>query len=543
MNKSVLIATCDFLVLAVLSLNPNDKGSYSTKTKVSTPEKPTPYAAVGIIKPSDDFKVEPIKQIANDDFENQLLLLAADEEKNELISKLKQQAKKEKSELSKKLELARKDADKTKSQLQSAEINKKELQLKLAESSKTAESLKKAVTAEKSKFEQAAKQHKQLDSELAELRKSFVSITGSNQENQAMLTKLQKENKTIADSRTYMKSKLLESLIEKRQMKAELEKIKKLNAEIAKSKKDAELKLQKIADANSKLQTDLKVSLYKHEVAIKSQEKVEAKLEKVAEERNELQSDLAVTKKESEVLNKEVNKLQKQIFGPSPEINRALYKTTIKIKEDDYMTSSYTHSSYSPVVKINGKYYTLANFRNMWLNKAIVPYNKLLEFSIMQKSEVTAKEYRVSKSFNYFTKSPQTLLIPCVPDTNAIKISSSTKSITDALPTLFIMKHDSGKVLKLDNMFYDRESKRLVMERGLSEEASANQPALGDLIVDPKGDLVAIFSIRDRSFSMKKSTRLEAFIVTENELQKSIDIQNRNKISPQIKSLKWAIND
>lgn len=530
MNKSVLIATCDFLVLAVLSLNPSDKGSYSSPQESPTARpilQPSPTTA-GALMPTDDFKVEPIKQIVLDDFDNQLLLLAADDEKIAMNERLK---------------LAVKDAEIVKQMLKKEQLNRENLKSELLATTESNKSLKQNMEAERKRSESAYKKQKELDSELANLRQSFVGITGANQENQAMLTNLQKDNKTMSDSRVYMKTKLLKALLEKQQMQAELKRVQKLSEETTKAQKEAEAKLTKVAATNLQLESDLKVTQYKHEVILQQQKKVEAKLDKVAEERNSLQSNLAVIKKESEVLNNEVGKLQKQIFGPSPEINKALFKTTIKIRENDYMASSYTHSCYSPVVNIGGKYFTLANYKNMWLNKAIVPSRTLLEFSIVQRSEVSEKSYRVSKSFSYFTNSAQTLLIPCAAEKNAIKVSASAYSVADAVPTLFIMKQDTGKVLKLNNMFYDRTIKRLVMERGLAEETSANQPELGDLIVDPQGDLVGVFAKSESNFSLSKSTRLEAFIITDKEPITVVDIQDKKQIPAQVKKIKWSIND
>lgn len=527
MNKSVLIATCDFLVLAVLSLNPSDKGSYNDAEKQQESKFPVakPIAA---LQPVDDFKVEPPVPVKDDAFDQQLLLLAADDEKTALAEKLLQ---------------AQKDAEAANERLKQEALAKAKLLASLTEKEQSNKALKEQTEAERRKLAEAAKKQASLDSELALIRKSVVNITEANQKNIDLLNKAQKEKQAIADGRAFMKAKLLESLQEKKLMQAELDRAKKLNEETLKEKEAKEKELQLVSAEKTKLETDLKVATYKQEIAVKQQAKAETKLEVVAKERNELQTNLAVTKKESELLTGKVQTLKKEIYGPSPEINKVLFKTTFSFKEDDFMTKTYNKSSYSPVVKINGSYYTLANYNNMWLNRAIVPTRKLLKFSIMQKSEVTGKSYRVTKAFAYFKNSAQTLLVPTFADPNALKISASVNNITEALPTFYLMKQDTGKVVKLNNIFYNREHKRLMIEQGLAEDASANRPELGDLIVDPNGDLVAIIDIKESNFSLSKSTQMEAFVITDNQPLRGVNIKEISKIPNQLRALKSSIRD
>ncbi|MCK5835010.1 MAG: hypothetical protein KAG98_04695 [Lentisphaeria bacterium] len=541
MNKSVLIATCDFLVLAVLSLNPTDSGTIAVKNSDSTPT-PTPSPAQAnamALVPVSDFKLEakPLKAPVEDD----LLLAAARKDKQAMLEAMKKLNETQEAlnlELEKTAAIAKAEQEKLQADLSKVESENKQKQVELAKVNQVQGELKNSLEVEKVKAATLVSQ--------VELMKS--SIEAGDKLTEATIAKLESQNKIVADGRNFMKSRYIDLLRKNRvnEQKLEAAVLDKQRVEQEKSVALERLKQEQFAVV--KLKSDLEVSDFKNKTILEVNEKTEKKLEKVekvltstVEKNTALQSNLAVTKTESKALTGEVQKLNKQIFGPTVEISDALYQTTMTIKTKGMFNKSSTKVSYSPVIKMNDNYYTIVNYDAMGVRNLIVDRDDLKSLVIHQQSENTGRKYLIPNSFSYFTDCPQTLLVPCAKDTNALSLIDKSVNVAAILPTLFVMKQDTGKIIKAENMFYDRSAKVLVVERGLSEEASANQAEEGDLIVDEGGKLVGVFANSESKFSFKKSTRLEAFVFAKSAKVKEIKTKNLRSLPAKIESLKWAI--
>ena len=539
MNKSVLIATCDFLVLAVLSLNPTDSGTISVNRSKAKPVSPalaeTPTAS---LVPVNDFKLDPKPMAASDQDENDLLLAAARKDKQLMLDALKKaQAVLDETKASLNQTIAETTA--------AAKVEQEKLQ---AENKKTSQDL--------AKVEQA---HGVLETDLADEQRKAESlgnqvvmmktnIAAGEKLTQATISQLKSRNQIVAEGRQFMKSRYIDLLRKNRVSERKLEAAVQDKQRMEQEKSEVLEHLKQEQFAVVKLKSDLEVSTFKNKTILEGQQKTEAKLEKVeqiltstVEKNTKLQTNLAVTTTESKALEGEVNKLNKQIFGPTVEISAALYQTTLSIKVDGMFNRSSTRKSYSPVVKVGKDYYTVVNYDAMGLKNLIVDASDLKKLTIIQQSENSGKRYAISKSFSYFTDCPQTLLIPCLKDKNALSLIDKSVNIASILPTLFVMKQDTGKIIKAENMFYDRSAKVLVVERGLSEEASANQAEEGDLIINEAGKLVGVFANSESKFSFKKSTRLEAFVFSKSVQTKMIKTDNLRTLPKRIESLKWEI--
>jgi len=545
-NKSVLIATCDFLVLAVLSLNPADSGTISANRTATVPKSPVePGSAVASLVPVDDFKVAPEPLVDSGRDESDLLLDAARKDKQlmrEALAKAQADLEKTKSSLSQTLAettaAAKAEQDKLEGRLSEvlAETEQKSLALKKIE--QTSSQLKKNLELEQMKASN-------LGNQLVLMKKT---VEAGDKLKQATISKLEAENKIVTEGRNFMKGRYIELLRKNRAAEQKLAELQKDKQRIEQEKLEALERLKKEQFTVVKLKSDLEVSSFKNKTILEVKQKTDQKLEQVEKalsstvaKNSTLQSNLAVTQTESKALKGEVNKLNKQIFGPTVEISAALYQTTVTIKTKGFLNKSSTRVSYSPVIKLGDLYYTVVNYDAMGVRNLIVDESDLKSLTIQQQSENTGRKYLIKNSFRYFADCPQTLLIPCAPDKHALSLVDESVNIAAILPTLFVMKQDTGKIIKAENMFYDRSAKALVVERGLSEEASANQAEEGDLIIDETGRLVGVFANSESKFSFKKSTRLEAFVFKKSVKTKEIKTKSLQDIPSQIESLKWAI--
>lgn len=546
MNKSVLIATCDFLVLAVLSLNPTDSGAISVNrsAKKSMPPESNKAVAATLV-PVNDFKIEAKPLVNSSEDESDLLLAAARKDKELMLEALKKaQSNLEKTkdslnqELAEATAAAKAEQEKLQVNLSKVEAETKQKGLELAKVEQAHGQLKKNLELEQLKAEN-------LGTQVVFMK---TSLAAGDKLSQATISKLEAQNKMVAEGRNFMKSRYLDLLRKNRASETRLAAAEQDKKRVEEEKTEALKRLQQEQIAVVKLKSDLEVSAFKNKTILEVNQKTEKKLEKVeqaltstVQKNSDLKSNLAVKKTESKALMGEVSKLNKQIFGPTVEISAALYQTSMVIKTKGMFNKSSTKVSYSPVIKMGKNYYTVVNYDAMGMRNMLVDSGDLKSLTIQQQSENSGKKYLIKNGFSYFVDCPQTILIPCAEDKSALTLIDKSVNVAAILPTLFVMKQDTGKIIKAENMFYDRSAKVLVVERGLSEEASANQADEGDLIIDETGKLVGVFANSESKFSFKKSTRLEAFIFSKSAKTRDIKTKDLRHLPDQIESLKWAI--
>ncbi|MGL4854439.1 MAG: hypothetical protein ACRC37_04220, partial [Lentisphaeria bacterium] len=459
------------------------------------------------------------RSIADDAaFNEQLLLLAAASEKNEIEKKLLDSNKIAQSTLA--------DLEKTRNERN-----------QLSENLKLTQNQKKQLS-EKLSSEIATKN--QISSELSSIRSSFSNLAKTNQESIDKVAKLSEENSILNDSRRLMRSKLAESLTERNRNEEELNKLKEERDKLSKQQAALVRRVRDFEKSTVQLQANLKIAEFKAEELEKSKTSIELKYDSTMEEKNQLAAGLAASEQQKSNLSTQVSKLNKQIYGPSPEINRALYQIRTSFSYEGVISNqSASRKVYSPIVKINQLYFTVANYEKLAFNY-IRSNARMINFNLEVFSESLLTTQKI-QNFYYLAENAKTILIPCKADPNAIEISEKVQAVADFLPTYYFVKQDTGKVLKLENIFYDNPSKRLILERGLAEEASANTPELGDLIVDENGKLIGIFQEIDRSWSLAKTARLQAFVFTPTMRLQEIKVANPNSIPEQFRSLHQAI--
>ena len=561
MNKTVLVAVCDFLVLSALSLSSSTKTSGTEVYKDSSQKR---------IVASDDF-TKPYKTSFNDaeisNIEREKKVSDLNDKLGDLIKNTlilnKKLGNLEKSNTRLKIDKNSLLKIKFDLEIEKKTLNKDKVELKtkvadLAKNNRDLENVKTALEQKKlgleNKVADLAKNNTKLNNAKVNLEKLKLGLenkVANLAENKKVILK---EKDELQNNKIELLKKLTNLETEKSSLQNQVESLKEDKDGLRKQVTGLEKDKDGLRGQIGSLEKDklgLKQTVDKLEVSKQGLESKVANLAKnntnLKDEKINLEKDKLNLKNNVDNLEKDKTSLISKVTALTNNIHKTVQfvkrKVNVSITETDKLMDDVNNLSFNSIVLyIKNQPYLISTHDKLGLDWWQIHIDGDIKDYILKvsKEDDSSIKEEVSDKLYYLNEDARMILIPVKKQKNAIKITGRKEAV-EHLANLWLFKSKTGNLEKLRTANLTPDGKYINLEVPIQTRAR-NKPAIGDLVLSRVGKLIAI--IVDREVFINNKIVYKAYI-PEKDLSKliPIDINNKKQFVKDAKKLEQQIEN